>query len=235
MIGQQQAHPDLAIAAPAATLIPVAGSDKVFPVRRIYCVGRNYAEHAREMGANDREPPFFFAKPADAACRLDPVPYPPLTAKLHHEVELAVALGKGGANIAAEQALECVFGYAVAVDLTRRDLQADAKQKARPWTCAKGFDNSAPISEIHPAADCDNPQAAAISLAVNKDIRQQGNTADMIWSVAEAIAHLSRYFGLAVGDLLFTGTPSGVSPVVAGDVIEAGVEGVGSLRVEIVR
>jgi fumarylpyruvate hydrolase len=213
--------------------VSIAGEKRLFPVRRIYCVGQNYREHAREMGDTGREPPFFFAKPADAVTQGRAVPYPPRTEKLHHEVELVVALGGGGSNIDAAEALQLVFGYAVGVDLTRRDLQAIAKQAGRPWTTSKGFDCSAPLSELQPAGRCGHPAAAAITLAVNGDPRQQGNTADMIWSVPEIIAELSGYFELRAGDLIFTGTPPGVGPLQPGDRVEARIAAVGSLEFEV--
>ncbi|RPH98768.1 MAG: FAA hydrolase family protein [Lysobacterales bacterium] len=217
--------------APAAQpVVPVAGEAGGFPVHRIYCVGQNYREHAREMGDSGREPPFFFAKPADAVCPGPVVPYPPLTQNLHHEVELVVALGLGGADVAAERALELVYGYTVGVDLTRRDLQAAARQAGRPWTTAKGFDRSAPLAPLQPVARCGHPRNAAIRLSVNGMLRQQGNTADMTWSVAEVLAELSRYFELAAGDLVFTGTPPGIGPLAPGDHVECEVEGVARLE-----
>jgi fumarylpyruvate hydrolase len=223
------------IPAPPIVTLPVAGDARAFPVRRVYCVGRNYAAHAREMGHDpDREPPFFFTKPADA---LVPgggtVPYPPATADLHHEVELVVALGKGGANIAAAQALEHVFGYAVGIDLTRRDLQGEAKELRRPWDMAKAFDRSAPVSALRPAARIGHPECNPIRLAVNGEVRQESTLAHHIWSVAETIAHLSGLVELAPGDLIFMGTPEGVAAVGRGDVLEASIEGVGELRVTI--
>ncbi len=202
---------------------------QIFPVRRIYCVGSNYAEHAREMGASDKELPFFFSKPADAVNTGPIVPFPSMTENLHHEVELVVALGGSGRNVSTEDALTLVYGYAVGVDLTRRDLQAAAKEKGRPWTTAKGFDYSAPISAILPASRCGHPERAAITLAVNGELRQQADIRDMIWSVPEIIAELSRYFELMPGDLIFTGTPSGVSNLRRGDRIACEVSGIGSL------
>jgi fumarylpyruvate hydrolase len=214
---------------PPRPTVPVADEVQVFPVHRIYCVGQNYRAHAREMGDSGREPPFFFAKPADAVC-LDPVvPYPPMTANLHHEVELVVALGRGGRNLAADAALACVFGYTVGVDLTRRDLQSAAKSGGRPWTTSKAFDRSAPLAPLRPIAACGHPTAAAIRLAVNGEVRQQGSTADMTWSVAEVIAELSRYFELCPGDLLFTGTPPGVGPLNPGDAVDCEIGGVAHL------
>jgi fumarylpyruvate hydrolase len=218
---------------PPVVAVPVVSTNRLFPVRRVYCVGRNYAGHAREMGAAEREPPFFFAKPRDAVTTRACLPFPGMTGNLHHEVELVVALGGGGRSIRTEAAADRVFGYAVGVDLTRRDLQAEAKQKGRPWTTAKGFDCSAPISAIRPARDCGSPERADISLSVNGQLRQQGNTSEMIWSVAEIVARLSEYFELAAGDLIFTGTPEGVGPLAAGDRVDCAVDGVGSLCFEL--
>lgn len=203
---------------PAPTEIPVEGGG-LFPVRRIYCVGRNYADHAREMGADpDREPPFFFSKPRDAVTTTDAVPYPPATQDLHHEVELVIALGGGGANLSPAEAGAMVFGAAVGVDLTRRDLQADAKKAGRPWDMAKGFDASAPLGLVRPGpAPGDGP----ITLSVDGAPRQSGDLSQMIWSNSEIISHLSRLVRLEPGDLIFTGTPAGVGPVSAGQKIEA--------------
>ena len=200
--------------------LPVRGGGR-FPVRRIYCVGRNYADHAREMGSDpDREPPFFFSKPADAVVRPgEPVPYPPATEDLQHEVELVVAMRSGGSNIAVESALEHVHGYAVGVDLTRRDLQAQAKKTGRPWDMAKGFDHSAPMSEIIPAQQYGVPDEGRIALWVNDELRQDGDLSQMIWSVAEVIAHLSTLVELRAGDLIMTGTPSGVGRLQPGAVL----------------
>jgi fumarylpyruvate hydrolase len=213
---------------PPPVLVPVEGSDALFPVRRVLCVGRNYAAHRREMGGDDRDPPFFFAKPADAI--VPPggkVPFPPATTNLHHEIELVVALKSGGADIPVDQALEHVFGYAVGVDLTRRDLQALAKDKGQPWEAAKGFDASGPMSAIRPWTDA--PPQGSIRLSVNGGIRQDAVVADMIWNVAEIISEASRLWTLEAGDLIFTGTPEGVGPLQAGDRIEGEVEGVGAL------
>ncbi len=216
-------------------VLSVVGSEAAFPVRRVYCVGRNYADHAAEMGADTREPPFFFSKPADA---LVPgggdVVYPPMTGKLQHEIELVVALGKGGSDIAPENALACVFGYAVGLDLTRRDLQARAKEKGHPWDMAKGFDQSGPISALRPAAEVGHPVTGAIWLKVNGELQQSGDLSHMSWTVAEVIANLSTYVCLAPGDLIFTGTPAGVSTVVRGDILEGGVDGVGELKITLV-
>ena len=213
--------------------LSIAGDIRKFPVHRIYCVGQNYREHAREMGDSGREPPFFFAKPADAVTQSRMVAYPPRTENLHHEVELVVALAGGGRNINAAEALQRVFAYGVGVDLTRRDLQAVAKQAGRPWTTSKGFDCSAPLSELRAVDQCGHPVAAPITLAVNGKPRQQGNTADMIWSVPEIIAELSRFFELRPGDLIFTGTPPGVGPLVPGDRVDCEIAGVGALQFEV--
>jgi fumarylpyruvate hydrolase len=210
--------------------VSVGGQELVFPVHRIYCVGQNYREHAREMGGSGREPPFFFSKPADAICQDGTIPYPPSTQDLQHEVELVAALGHGGRQVAIEDALSLVYGYAVGVDLTRRDLQAAAKKAGRPWTTSKAFDRSAPISPIRPASATGHPAAAEISLAVNGDVRQLGNTADMTWSVAEIIAELSRFFELMPGDLIFTGTPPGVGPLRPGDHVACHITGIGPLE-----
>jgi fumarylpyruvate hydrolase len=216
---------------PRSVCVPIAGRDDCFPVHRVYCVGRNYADHAREMGGSpEREPPFFFSKPADAVILGSPVPYPPMTRDLHHEVELVVALGSGGYRVNEETALDRVFGYAVGVDLTRRDLQAIAKRQGRPWDVAKGFDHSAPLSSIVPASRTGHPAAGVIRLSVNGEEKQRGNLSQMIWSVAEVIMELSRYFELKAGDLVFTGTPAGVGAVQPGDRLECDIEGVGELK-----
>ena len=214
--------------------VPVAGGDP-FPVRRIYCVGRNYAAHAREMGADpDREPPFFFAKPADAVVADGgTVPYPPATSNLHHEIELVVAIGRGGRDIPVESALEHVYGYAVGLDMTRRDLQNAAKKEGKPWDMGKGFDHSAPCSAIRRAADIGHPAKGAVTLSVNGEPRQTGDLSDLIWSVSETISYLSGLVELQPGDLIYTGTPEGVGPVVAGDRLEGAVEGVGTIAVTI--
>ena len=226
---------DYVIPAPPAVALPVEGDARRFPVRRVFCVGRTYAAHAREMGHDpEREPPFFFTKPADA---LVPgggaIPYPPATSDLHHEVELVVALGQGGANIPEALALDHVFGYAVGIDLTRRDLQAEAKELRRPWDMAKAFDRSAPVSALRPAARIGHPERALIRLEVNGKVRQESTLAHHIWSVAETIAYLSGLVELAPGDLIFMGTPEGVAAVRRGDVMEASIGGVGELRVTI--
>ena len=212
----------LAFAAEPPVSLPIRGSELRFPVRRLYCVGRNYAEHVKEMGGEvGRDPPFFFMKPADALVSDGVFPYPPASADVHHEVELVVALGAGGQ----------VFGHAVGLDMTRRDLQAAAKKLGRPWETAKAFDHSAPVGEILPAA---MPlTAGAITLDVNGERRQSGDVADMIWTVAEIIAELGRLFVLKPGDLIFTGTPSGVGPVSRGDRLHAAIAGVGGLEVTV--
>ncbi|MFN3614562.1 MAG: fumarylacetoacetate hydrolase family protein [Rubrimonas sp.] len=223
------------IAPPAVPTLPVQGSAERFPVRRVYCIGRNYAAHAVEMGHDpDREPPFFFQKNPD---NLDPsgeFPYPAGTADVHHEVELVVALGRGGRDISAAGALDCVWGYAVGLDMTRRDLQAEAKKAGRPWEIAKAFERSAPVGPLRPASEIGHPAAGAVTLAVNGALRQQGDLNQMIWKVPEMIAHLSRYFELASGDVIMTGTPAGVGAVVRGDVMEARIDGVGAIRVAVV-
>ncbi|NTV69361.1 MAG: fumarylacetoacetate hydrolase family protein [Azonexaceae bacterium] len=221
--------------------VPIAGSEQLFPVRRIFCVGRNYAEHAREMGAADqadgREPPFFFTKPADAlVCGVGelPVKYPPLTKNLHHEIEMVVALGAGGENVPVDAAQSLIFGYAVGLDLTRRDIQARAKEKSHPWDMSKGFDHSAVASEINPTSACGHPRTGRIWLTVNGQLRQQGDLSEMMWKVPDIIANLSTMVRLEAGDLIYTGTPAGVGPLQIGDVLEAGVDGVGNLSARIV-
>jgi fumarylpyruvate hydrolase len=217
----------------AIPTVPVEGSQTVFPVRRILCVGRNYAAHAREMGADTRDPPFFFSKPADAIVPLaGEVPYPPATSDLHHEIELVVALKSGGANLTPEQALAAVFGYAVGVDLTRRDLQGQAKAKGQPWEAGKAFDASAPITAIRVMGE--PAPEAAVTLSVNGAERQRGQVGDMIWNIGEVIAKASALWTLAAGDLIFTGTPEGVGAIVRGDKIVGEVEGVGRLEFTLV-
>jgi fumarylpyruvate hydrolase len=218
---------------PPVTL-PIEGSDAVFPVLRVFCVGRNYAEHAVEMGHDpDREPPFFFMKPAVAVVpNGGPLPFPPATDDLHHEVELVVALALGGADIPVDEALAHVFGYGVGLDMTRRDLQAQAKEMGRPWDMAKGFDRSAPMSALRPASAIGHPDGGAIWLRVNGEIRQEGDLAQQIWKVPETIAYLSTLVELQPGDLIMTGTPKGVGRVVPGDRLEGHVDGVGDLAVE---
>lgn len=218
----------------APTTIPIARGG-LFAVRRVYCVGRNYAEHVVEMGNDTRDPPFFFGKPADAiVVGGADIAYPPQTSDLHHEIELVVAIGRDGADIGAAQALDHVYGYAAGLDMTRRDLQAQAKKAGRPWEMAKSFDFSAPIGTIEPASAIGHPRAGAITLAVNGVERQKGDLGDQIWSVAETIAHLSRFVTLKAGDIIMTGTPAGVSAVTRGDVLEGRVAGVGTVRTRIV-
>jgi fumarylpyruvate hydrolase len=204
--------------------IAIAGSNERFPVRRIYCVGRNYADHVREMGKDPkRDFPFFFSKPADAVVASGAhVPFPSRTKDLQHEVELVVALGAGGANIAVADALATIFAYGVGIDLTRRDLQAEAKQSGRPWDMAKGFDHSAPIGALALGTP---PASASIELTVDGNVRQSGDLKDMIWSVAEIIATLSTYVELAAGDLIFTGTPAGVGPILRGETVRGSITG----------
>jgi fumarylpyruvate hydrolase len=227
--------------APAAPVaVPVAGGQDAFPVRRVYCVGRNYAAHAREMGFDpDREPPFFFCKPADAVVPVADgqtleLPYPPETANLHYEIELVAAIGQGGANIAVDDALQHVWGYAVGLDMTRRDLQMKMREAGRPWELGKAFDQSAPIGPLHPAASVAGIEQAGIWLQVNGVDKQRSDIGKLIWSVAETIAYLSRYFRLEPGDLIYTGTPEGVGPVVRGDKMTGGVDGLGTLNVQMV-
>ena len=214
--------------------LPVLGSADLFPVRRIYCIGRNYAAHAREMGADERDPPFFFLKPADAIVQNGAtVPYPPATKDFHYEGELVAAIGKGGADIPVERANDHVFGYAVGIDLTRRDLQMEARNKGRPWDMGKGFDHSAPCSEIVPASRIGHPTKGEVSLKVNGEYRQKGDIADLIWTIPESIAYLSGLMRLEPGDLLFTGTPEGVGAVGKSDEILVHVDGVCDLTIRI--
>ncbi|MBA4800310.1 MAG: fumarylacetoacetate hydrolase family protein [Euryhalocaulis sp.] len=216
--------------------VAVKGTGARFPVRRIFCVGKNYAAHVAEMGGDAKsDPPVFFTKPADAVapCGAD-IPYPTDTDDLHHEAELVIALGRGGADIPAAEAAAKVFGYAVGVDLTRRDRQAEAKAKGRPWDVAKAFDNSAPISDIVPLAETGHPSSGRIWLSVDGVLKQDGDLSAMIWSVPEIIAALSRSFELKPGDLVFTGTPEGVGPIARGQRVEAGVDGVGELDFRII-
>jgi len=221
-------------------VIPVAGTDAVFPVRRIYCIGRNYAAHAREMGSDPtREPPFFFQKPADAVQFVAPGtvgdhPYPTLTSNYHHEVELVAAIARGGRDIDPADALDHVFGYAVGLDMTRRDLQRAMGDQNKPWEIGKAFDHSAPIGPLHPAAGTGPFEAGAIWLKVNGELRQHANLNQMIWNVAEQIAQLSRAFELRPGDIIYSGTPENVGPVVRGDVIECHVDRLPDLSIRIV-
>ncbi|MDK6077872.1 fumarylacetoacetate hydrolase family protein [Massilia varians] len=223
------------ITAPAQPSLAVADSQERFPIRRVFCVGRNYGAHAREMGSDpNREPPFFFTKPADAVVPAGgAVPYPPATRDLHHEVELVVALGAGGSNIDPSDAMSLVWGYGVGLDLTRRDLQALAKDAGRPWDMAKGFDASAPCSPLIPATKLGHPQDARIWLEVNGALRQEGNLNEMIWPIADVIGHLSRLVTLAPGDLIYTGTPAGVAALKPGDRVRGGVDGVAEFALSI--
>jgi fumarylpyruvate hydrolase len=224
------------VPAPPIPSLAVEGSKARFPVHRIYCVGRNYAEHAREMGHDpDREPPFFFLKPADALV-IDngDFPYPPQSKDVHHEMELVVAIGKGGANIPSAKALEHVYGYAVGLDMTRRDLQGEAKKMGRPWDTGKGFDYSAPCSAIVPASKIGHPSKGAIWLKVNGEVKQKGDLSQLIWNIPDTIAYLSTLFTLVPGDLIYSGTPAGVGPVKRGDALEGAVEGVGTIKFKVV-
>jgi fumarylpyruvate hydrolase len=221
-----------AIAAPAVTTVAVAATDAAFPVARVFCVGRNYAEHSIEMGHNpDREPPFFFMKPANAVVQMDRLPFPTQTRELHHEIELVVALGEGGRDIPAERALDHVFGYAVGLDMTRRDMQAAAKKAGRPWDMAKGFDQSAPTAAIRAVEEIGHPAKGAVWLRVNGEPRQEGDLDQQIWKVPETISLLSGLVALRPGDLIMTGTPKGVGPVEPGDHLEGHIDGVGDLSV----
>lgn len=226
---------DLVIAAPPPVTVPTSDGRR-FPVRRIVCVGRNYADHAREMGADpDREAPFFFTKPADAVVTDgNPIAYPSRTRDLHHEVELVVAIGVGGSDIAPVRALEHIWGYGVGIDLTRRDLQTVAKQQRRPWDMAKGFDGSAIVGTIAAASAIGHPASGSIVLSVNGAVRQSGDIADMIWAVPDLIAELSTYMALRPGDLVYTGTPSGVGAIDRGDAVQALIAGVGTLRAAVI-
>jgi fumarylpyruvate hydrolase len=222
--------------APTPTLA-IAGSDARFPVNRIFCVGRNYAAHAREMGQDEREPPFFFMKPGNAAVDASGtetrIPYPPMTSNFHHEIELVVAIGKGGADVARERAESLVFGYAVGLDMTRRDLQFAARDKGRPWEFGKAFTASAPIGAIVPVARSGLLRKGAISLAVNQAQKQSSDIGLMIWNVAEAVAYLSQYEPLQPGDLIMTGTPEGVGPVKPGDLMHGHIDGLPDIRVRV--
>ncbi len=228
----------LAIPAPAVAAIPVADSDTWFPVRRVYCVGRNYAAHAKEMGFTGREDPFFFNKPADALLpvadgQTGNMNYPPKTSDLQYEVELVVALGSGGRDLTPDQAASCIWGYAIGLDMTRRDLQGQAKKQGRPWEIGKAFDEAAPVGPLHPRDKVGGLDAGDISLSVNGERKQSGDLSDMIWNVSEAIAYLSGLFELKAGDIIFTGTPEGVGPVVAGDTMVGAIAGLGELRVKV--
>jgi fumarylpyruvate hydrolase len=216
--------------------LPVAGDVRRFAVNRIYCVGRNYADHAREMGHDpDREPPFFFMKPASAIVTDGAnMQYPSLSNDVHHEIEMVVAIGKGGSNIAADKALEHVYGYGVGLDMTRRDLQGEAKKMGRPWDTGKAFDQSAPCSAIVPVALCGHPSQGSIRLMVNGEVRQEGDLNQLIWNVPDTIAYLSTLFTLQPGDLIFSGTPAGVGPIKKGDVLEGEVAGLPVLKTRVI-
>ncbi|WP_299048959.1 fumarylacetoacetate hydrolase family protein [uncultured Tateyamaria sp.] len=220
---------------PPQATVAVAGTPDRFPVRRIFCVGRNYAAHAREMGKDpDREAPFFFTKPGDAVVDSPcTVPYPPLTQDLHHEIELVIAIGRGGADIAPDAVMDHVWGAGVGIDLTRRDLQAEAKKMGRPWDWAKAFDLSAPMSPLVPLADVPSVDHGRIWLAVNGTVRQDADIADLIWPVRDHVAYLSQAMTLAPGDLIMTGTPAGVGAVVPGDVMTGGIDGIGKIEVTV--
>jgi len=227
---------EFVIAAPPTPTLAVEGEKGRFPVYRIFCVGRNYADHAREMGHDpNREPPFFFMKPASAIVTDNgDFPYPAATKDVHHEMELVVAIGKGGANIPAAKALDHVYGYAVGLDMTRRDLQGEAKKLGRPWDTGKAFDHSAPCSAVIPAAKIGHPAKGKIWLKVNGETRQEGDLSQLIWNIPDTIAYLSTLFTLAPGDLIYSGTPAGVGPVKKGDTMEGGVDGVGTIKCKVV-
>ena len=224
---------------PATISVPVVGKVERFPVHRIYCVGRNYEEHAKEMGFTGREPPFFFLKPNDSLVLVNPgetgsMPYPPLTKNLHHEIELVVAIGKGGKNIKATDAFSHIYGYAVGLDMTRRDLQGEMKKQGRPWCIGKAFDHSAPMGPITPAAQAGDVENAELYVQVNGADRQRSHVNKLIWNIAETIEHLSAAWELQAGDLIFTGTPEGVAAVVSGDTMVGAVAGLGELKVKVV-
>ena len=228
---------ELVCAAPAPVLVPVLGGG-AFPVHRVYCVGRNYAEHAQEMGHTGREPPFFFLKPADTVVyvpdgQTGEIDYPTLTSNFHHEIELVVAIGSGGAGIRAADALSHVYGYAIGLDMTRRDLQSDMKKQGRPWCIGKAFEQSAPIGPIHPLARTGELARGPITLHVDGQLKQKGDLSDLICNVAETIEHLSAAWVLQPGDLIYTGTPAGVGAVTRGQVMEGRIEGLGELRVRV--
>jgi len=224
-----------AIQTPAPVALPVIGTDEQFPVRRVYCIGRNYAAHAIEMGHDpDREPPFFFQKNPDNLDFSGEFPYPPQTSDVHHEIEMAVMLKSGGENIPVDQALQHVYGYALSLDMTRRDLQGAQKKMGRPWEIGKAFERSAPVGEIHTVDKVGHPDTGRVELKVNGEIKQEGDLNQMIWKVPEMISYLSDYFELAAGDVILSGTPAGVGPVVQGDKMELFIEPLGSLSVAVV-
>lgn len=226
--------PAFIIPPPPRVAIPVHGSDALYPVRRIYCVGRNYAEHIREMGGDERQPPFFFQKPADAIV-LDGahVPYPSITSDFQHEIELVLAIGRAGADVPREAAAAHIFGLAVGIDLTRRDVQVDARKAGRPWEIGKSFDHSAPIGMLHPTHGAAPPKAGPISLTVNGEVRQTGDLSQLIWNCEEIVSQLSRQYRLEPGDLIYTGTPAGVGPLAVGDVVVGRVADLAPLTVTI--
>ena len=226
--------PQFAIEVPPVVTLPIVTNSALFPVRRVYCIGRNYAAHAIEMGHDpDREPPFFFQKnPGNLTCS-GTFPYPPRSADVHHEVEVAVMLKSGGTDIAVADALDHVFGYALSLDMTRRDLQGIQKKMGRPWEIGKAFEHSAPTGPVHPVSDVGHLDKGRIALTVNDEIRQEGDLGQMIWKVPEIIAYLSEYFELAAGDVILSGTPAGVGPVARGDTMIAEAEGLGSMTVSV--
>jgi len=225
---------EFVIETPPIVALPVVGSRALFPVRRVYCIGRNYAAHAIEMGHDpNREPPFFFQKNPNNLDASGEFPYPPHTSDVHHEMEMAVALKSGGTNIPLEEALDHVYGYALSLDMTRRDLQGAAKKMGRPWEIGKAFERSAPIGPLHPASETGHLDQGRIALTVNGEIRQEGDLNQMIWKVPEMISYLSEYFELAPGDVILSGTPAGVGPVEKGDQMELSVDGLGSMIVKV--
>ncbi|QDG76456.1 fumarylacetoacetate hydrolase family protein [Labrenzia sp. PHM005] len=226
--------PDFVIEPPKVPTLPILGTDALFPVRRVYCIGRNYAAHAVEMGHDpDKEPPFFFQKNPNNLDTSGTFHYPPKSEDVHHEIELAVALKSGGRNIPVSEALDHVFGYAVSLDMTRRDLQGQAKKMGRPWEIGKAFEDSAPITALVPAAESGHPDTGTIKLTVNGDLRQEGDLNQMIWKIPEMISYLSDYFELAPGDIIQTGTPAGVGPVVRGDKLLGTVDGLPPLSIAV--
>ena len=223
------------IPAPPPASVEVTGTDDRFPVRRIYCIGRNYLAHRKEMGHDDRKPPFYFQKPADALLETGgEFPYPSQSENVHFEIELVVAIAKGGVNISIEDALDHVYGYGLGIDMTRRDIQSKAKQDGKPWESAKSFDHSAPISPIRPASEIGHPDSGRIWLAVNGEVRQDSDLNLQIWNVQEGISHLSKLYQVVPGDLIYTGTPDGVGPINPGDLITAGIDGIGELEIKVV-
>lgn len=224
-----------AIDAPRVVALPVSGTDATFPVRRVYCIGRNYAAHAIEMGHDpDREPPFFFQKNPDNLDVSGEFPYPVRSSDVHHEIEMAVMLKSGGDNISVDGALEHVFGYALSLDMTRRDLQGEQKKMGRPWEIGKAFERSAPVGIVHTVADIGHPDQGRVELQVNGEVKQEGDLNQMIWKVSEMISYLSEYFTLAAGDVILSGTPAGVGPVNKGDQMKVSIEGLGSMDVPVV-